>query len=268
MDILKAIQPVKLINGGNQGSDLSKGLCLMEMVSYFAADPVITDHPRCASSVLTDFGISLNDNAPSQKARDTLKPLIFKLMGSNHKGQERKRDAHLSLNMVKRVIGPWLKQKSRSIEIFCIGAGIAPSISIKTLAQELCDARDLGAVAVTNGRLHQIYGGIDRTDHCTRTPEAFTLLNIVSSLNWCFGTMSSDRIIECIASQVMGGAGSKFSNKIFLELRAIFEEAIDIGKHGEPDPVVIDTAKKLLKDLKLRFPGDEEVLKDAEDYLA
>lgn len=80
MDFAK-LASINLI-AGKGGGDPKNGLCLMEMVSYFAGADRVTDTPPCACPMLTKIAIILNDRAPSQQARDTLKPLLPLLSGS------------------------------------------------------------------------------------------------------------------------------------------------------------------------------------------
>jgi hypothetical protein len=56
-------------------------MCVMEAVAYVAGEP-FSDHPKCASRVLTDFLIGLNDRW-SADDRQLLKPFIPRLVGTN-----------------------------------------------------------------------------------------------------------------------------------------------------------------------------------------
>jgi hypothetical protein len=53
----------------------------MELVGYVAGEPW-SDHPQCASSILTSFLIRLNDRLDDED-RQVLKPYIVRLVGTN-----------------------------------------------------------------------------------------------------------------------------------------------------------------------------------------
>ena len=66
-----------------------QGLCLMEAVAYFAGLPH-SDHPKCSSPVLTEFGIRINDRM-NEIERQRLKPFIPRLVGTNDPAKEQVR---------------------------------------------------------------------------------------------------------------------------------------------------------------------------------
>jgi len=72
----------KLRAGKGDIEQMHDGLCLMQMVSWFSGNEQPTDNPFCADSFLSMIGRYLNDNAPSQEDRDSLWPLVWKLIGS------------------------------------------------------------------------------------------------------------------------------------------------------------------------------------------
>ena len=80
MDFTK-LSSINLI-GGSGGGDPKAGLCIMEMVSWFDGADMVTDRPECACPLLTTVAICINDKAPSQELRNTLKPLLPMLSGS------------------------------------------------------------------------------------------------------------------------------------------------------------------------------------------
>lgn len=61
-------------------TDFDKGACLMEAVAYIAGERH-SDHPACASRILTAHGIRLNDRFDDEE-RQLLAPLIPKLVGT------------------------------------------------------------------------------------------------------------------------------------------------------------------------------------------
>jgi hypothetical protein len=80
------------LRSGSGNGNPEDGLCLMQMVDWFdGRERKITDKPPCACPILTAYGIRLNDDAPSQDARDELWPLVFQLVGSRDKAAEKAR---------------------------------------------------------------------------------------------------------------------------------------------------------------------------------
>jgi hypothetical protein len=81
-DRLRYLEPLQLGRGWH--GPPSNGLvdaCVMEAVSYVAGEP-FSDHPACASPILTSFLISWNDNL-NDTDRQMLKPYIPRLVGTN-----------------------------------------------------------------------------------------------------------------------------------------------------------------------------------------
>jgi len=78
-DRLEQIEALRLASGGH--SSFEQGACIMEAVSYVAGEP-FSDHPECASRLLTSFLIGLNDRFDDE-ARQLLKPYIVRLVGTN-----------------------------------------------------------------------------------------------------------------------------------------------------------------------------------------
>jgi len=99
------INSVVLARGSHSNADA--GMCIMEAVSYFADEP-FSDRPRCASSVLTAFGIRLNDSLPDD-LRQLLVPLIPQIVGTRGDGLDIKR-AYMAVSWSVRVCAPaWLE---------------------------------------------------------------------------------------------------------------------------------------------------------------
>lgn len=89
------------------------GVCLMEAVSLFAGEP-FSDHPKCASPVLTDFGISLNDRW-DDAARQKLIPLIPLIVGTRDDQDEAR--GYLALDWLIRTYTPaWLDLAGLTVE--------------------------------------------------------------------------------------------------------------------------------------------------------
>ncbi len=77
---LEAILQLPLGSGSHKNFD--DGMCVMEAVAYVAGEP-FSDHPKCASPVLSAFLRQFNDRLPNDKLRtELLGPLVPKLVGS------------------------------------------------------------------------------------------------------------------------------------------------------------------------------------------
>ena len=64
---LAELDKLVLDSGGHDSWE--KGACVMEAVAYVAGEP-FSDHPACASQVITDFLISWNDALPDGRPAD------------------------------------------------------------------------------------------------------------------------------------------------------------------------------------------------------
>ena len=98
------IQVPKLAHGKH--TDFGNELCFMEMTAFLAGEPH-SDHPKCASPVLTNFGICLNDR--SQAWRDALQPIVPLMIGTRNAALETERLRYLILNVVRRVVVPAIR---------------------------------------------------------------------------------------------------------------------------------------------------------------
>src|SRR5690349_7970455 len=72
------LETLVLMKGGHKS--LEEGACVMEAVSYIAGE-AWSDHPKCASPVITSIMIGLNDRMTDDE-RQTLKPYIPRLVGT------------------------------------------------------------------------------------------------------------------------------------------------------------------------------------------
>jgi hypothetical protein len=77
---VKQINLDELVLESGSHSSPEDGMCVMEAVAYVAGEPH-SDHPKCASKVLTSFLISLNDRWDSDD-RQLLKPFIRRLINT------------------------------------------------------------------------------------------------------------------------------------------------------------------------------------------
>lgn len=89
---MEYIDPEKLAGirlGIGSHSTREMGLCLMEAISFLAGE-MHSDHPKCVSRILTNFGIAINDRCTNDQ-RQQLIPLIPSLIGTRGDGLDEER---------------------------------------------------------------------------------------------------------------------------------------------------------------------------------
>ena len=93
---------------GKHGSP-DEGMCVMEAVAYVAGEK-FSDHPKCASEVISSFMRSWNDSLSSNAGRDRLlKPLIPLLLNSAGDDAIEMRRSYMALDWLVRTLLPtWL----------------------------------------------------------------------------------------------------------------------------------------------------------------
>lgn len=100
-----------LIRGLAKGthSNPDEGMCAMEAVAYVAGEP-FSDHPKCASPVISAFLRAWNDALPDKDRNRLLRPLIPNLVGSRGTQEVEVRRSYLALDWLVRVHTPaWLR---------------------------------------------------------------------------------------------------------------------------------------------------------------
>jgi hypothetical protein len=100
------LETLELKNGSHR--EREAGVCLMEAVAWFANEPH-SDHPQCASPVLTHFGIGLNDNF-TDEYRKKLIPLIPKLVGTRNPNLEAARLSVLCNGVLRQILPASLRR--------------------------------------------------------------------------------------------------------------------------------------------------------------
>jgi hypothetical protein len=105
---LRALLGTLTLRSGNHASR-EEGVCVMEAVAYVAGEPH-SDHPKCASKVITAFLVSWNDAIPTDADRDRLlKPLIASVIGTADGAEMERRLAFMAIDWFVRVHTPeWL----------------------------------------------------------------------------------------------------------------------------------------------------------------
>jgi hypothetical protein len=108
-DRLPYLEPLKLGRGSHDPP--SNGLvnaCVMEAVSYVAGEP-FSDHPECASPVITSFLVSWND-AMNDVDRQMLKPYIVRLVGTRTGKRHEEQRAWMLTDWLARECAPaWMR---------------------------------------------------------------------------------------------------------------------------------------------------------------
>jgi hypothetical protein len=138
---LPYIEQLKLSRGSHVSP--SNGLveaCVMEAVSYVAGEP-FSDHPDCASTVITSFLISWNDSM-SDKDRQMLKPYIPRLVGTRTTAKDEETRAWMLTDWLARECAPaWMRLAGLIAQAEALEA-LAPLTSTETArkAQPVLDA--------------------------------------------------------------------------------------------------------------------------------
>jgi hypothetical protein len=108
-DRLPYLEPLKLGRGSHDPP--SNGLvnaCVMEAVAYVAGEP-FSDHPECASPVITSFLVSWND-AMNDVDRQMLKPYIVRLVGTRTGKRHEEQRAWMFTDWLARECAPaWMR---------------------------------------------------------------------------------------------------------------------------------------------------------------
>jgi len=85
-------------------SSIDEGACVMELVAYVAGEP-FSDHPQCASPVITSFLISWNDSLPDDD-RQMLKPYIPRVVGTRTSKADESERAWMCTDWLARECAP------------------------------------------------------------------------------------------------------------------------------------------------------------------
>ena len=96
--------------GRGSHSSFEDGVCVMEAVAWVAGEPH-SDHPKCASKLITAFMVSWNDSLRSDEERDRLvRPLVPLLVGTRTTAKDETTRAWLATDWLVREQAPaWLR---------------------------------------------------------------------------------------------------------------------------------------------------------------
>ena len=95
-------------------SESEHRMCIMEAVAYVAGEPW-SDHPVCASPVISEFLRSYNDSV-SDEVRQTLKPFIPRLIGTANPALEERRALVAADWLVRTHTPAWLRLAGLTVQ--------------------------------------------------------------------------------------------------------------------------------------------------------
>jgi hypothetical protein len=98
VDIEEFLAGLKLEKGSHEETD--RAYCVMEAVAYIAGEPH-SDHPKCASKVLTTFCMRWNDALPDED-RQILKPFVPRLVGTAGSAELERIRGYMAADWVSR----------------------------------------------------------------------------------------------------------------------------------------------------------------------
>jgi hypothetical protein len=123
-------------------------MCVMEAVAYVAGEKW-SDHPQCASPLLTDFCVSWND-AMNDEDRQILKPFIPRLVNTRASAAVEMQRSWMALDWYCRVSAPaWLRlaRLVKEAEAIEATAPIVDTKSARAAQSALDSARSAAAAA-------------------------------------------------------------------------------------------------------------------------
>mgnify|MGYP001584504925 CR=1 FL=1 len=236
MDFQK-LANINLIKGAG-GGDPRKGLCIMEMVSYFDGAELVTDRPECACPMLTDIAIEINDRAPSLAARNTLKPLLPLLSGSRDEGARKARAWFIMREIAVRILAERLdkiggKAARLAIDIRTARSPQMMNAAVKRAGEEL---------AIANANANAIANAI-------AIAIAYAIAS-ASAYAYAYANANANAYANAYAIAYAIAADNLW---LFDTMREILTEAIMLGAHGALDldaPETDALADRLLDSLR------------------
>ena len=116
--------------GGHQAA--GDKMCVMEAVSYVAGEP-FSDHPVCASKVLTSFLVNWNDALPDAD-RQILKPFIPRIVGTNTGPKDEETRAWMLTDWIARECAPGFLRLAGLVDQAKLLEDLAPIVSADAAA--------------------------------------------------------------------------------------------------------------------------------------
>ena len=255
MDFQK-LANINLIKGAG-GGDPRKGLCIMEMVSYFDGAELVTDRPECACPMLTDIAIEINDRAPSLAARNTLKPLLPLLSGSRDEGARKARAWFIMREIAVRILAERLdkiggKAARLAIDIRTARSPQMMNAAVKRAGEELAIA-NANANAIANAIAIAIaYAAANAFAfaNATATAATATTAATTTAAAYAYANANANAYANAYAIAYAIAADNLW---LFDTMREILTEAIMLGAHGALDldaPETDALADRLLDSLR------------------
>jgi hypothetical protein len=254
------------LRSGSGNGNPEDGLCLMQMVDWFdGRERKITDKPPCACPILTAYGIRLNDDAPSQDARDELWPLVFQLVGSRDKAAEKARIEFLIVETTRVCVAD-------AFEAIGLHGHAKVLRSVQTVAdvkRAAAAAADAAHAAAANAAANATTAAADAAAaaadaaHAAAADAAGAAANAAGAAAYAAyaaayvagaaANAAADAAHAAAAAAAAAGAAAAATTRLSMWRKAkdIFARAILMGRHGELDPVsVAPRAEKLAKVLE------------------
>lgn len=227
------------------GHAVENGLCIMEMVSYFAGDKRITDHPTCACKALTNYAIALNDFAPTQGMRDTLKPLLPLLSGSFDPDARARRQFFLAHQTIMRFLVPFLPNEGMAARL----AGATSIAEIDDLLYSIW--RQTKSGRRFKHRAFDVYAisSMDYTRYSTYAEKIEGMYRHCGVYNTSHEMVARGFIVSSLIDEACRKGHHIGKEAFFNTSRAILEEAIKLGKHGGLDIETYNLRAASLRDV-------------------
>ena len=160
---LAVIERTPLSKGAH--SSRSDGMCLLEMVAYFAGRSH-SDHPPCVSPAIAAFGRAWND-ALDDEQRQVLKPYIFRMAGTATNDADELRRAWMATDWLVRTFAPaWLDL-----------AGLTEhATNLRALPELTSDVLAVAAQSEIEAADSAAYSAADSTAYSTARSAAYSAL--------------------------------------------------------------------------------------------
>jgi hypothetical protein len=205
------------------GRDPESGMCVMQTVAWLAGEP-LSDHPDCASPVLADFAIVVNDGL-EQKPRQQLLQLAVPLSGSRDEARETQRAEALIVGVVAKLLAPRLKGVGEHAD------RLAKATSCAEILKDLADVCRLpypGTPAGLHARprtttgAHQLLGAVNRFENAKTGGDPIELTRAVVEAASA-GVMlnaKGDKLVVVIEEAIWAGQPPELAKPARMEHRS------------------------------------------------
>jgi hypothetical protein len=97
--------------GKGNHSSREVGMCVMEAVSYLAGE-AHSDHPTCASPVITPLAIWVNDSCSDELRNELLRDLPWRIVGTKASEEIERQRAYMAADWAVRFVCPILLDRA------------------------------------------------------------------------------------------------------------------------------------------------------------